>query len=79
MGLQTFEFIKKWSIPQITFFRKVRDTNIHSESLLKFGVAHFDMLHNLTYVNPLEKKKFLNFLVENFQTYEFKVRIKNLF
>ena len=41
---QTFELSKKYGFSQITFFRKVRETNIHSESFLKFDSAHFGIL-----------------------------------
>jgi len=34
-------FLSKYGFSQITFFRKVRETNIHSKSFLKFDAAHF--------------------------------------
>ena len=34
-------FFLKHGVSQITFFRKVRETNIHSKSFLKFDFAHF--------------------------------------
>ena len=33
-------FFLKYGFPQITFFRKVKETNIHSKSFLKFDSAH---------------------------------------
>jgi len=39
--LWNFEFFKKYVFSEITFFRKVRDANIHSESFLNFDSAHF--------------------------------------
>ena len=38
---QTFEFLKKSGFPQITFFRKVRETNIYYKSFSKFNSAHY--------------------------------------
>ena len=32
---------KNYVFFQITFFKKVRETNIHSKSILKFDCAHF--------------------------------------
>ncbi len=52
MRPQTFEFSKKYGFSQITFFRKVGKTNIHSESFLKFDSAHFGIL-----IDIYKKKK----------------------
>jgi len=41
MRPQSFEFLKKCGISQISFFGKVKDTNIHSERFLKFDTTHF--------------------------------------
>jgi len=41
MRPQTFELFKKYEFSQITFFRKVFNINIDSESLLKFNSSHF--------------------------------------
>jgi hypothetical protein len=41
MSPQTFELFKKYGFYQTTFFRKVRDTNIHSNSFLKFESSYF--------------------------------------
>ena len=41
MRPQTVEFLKQCGISQITFFRKVKGSNIHSESFLKFDSVHF--------------------------------------
>ena len=65
MSLQTFEFLKKCGISQITFFRKDKETNIHSESFLKFDFAHFGI--NRKNRPILEKKNFfLKFLLKYF-------------
>ena len=61
MRPQTFEFFKRYVFFQISFFRKIRDTNVHSESFLKF-----DSLHILVYKSKCIRKKNLNHLVENF-------------
>ena len=34
-------FFLKYGFSQTTFFRKVRETNIHSKNFLKFDSAHF--------------------------------------
>ena len=71
MRPQTFELTKKYVFSQITFFRKVRDTNIHSESFLKFYSAHF--AHKSTYIRIFffVKKKFQlkNSKKKNFLTF----------
>ncbi len=41
MSPQTFKLFKKYGFYQTTFFRKVRDTNIHSNSFLKFESSYF--------------------------------------
>ena len=41
MRPQIFEFSKKYGLSQVTFFRKVKETNIHSESFLEFWFYTF--------------------------------------
>ena len=41
MRPQTFEFLKKFGISQITFFRKVKETNVPSKNFSKYDFAHF--------------------------------------
>ena len=62
MRPQTFELSKKYDFSQITFFRKVRENNIHSEIFLKFDSAHFGILIELCQ----KKKTFHNFQLKFF-------------
>jgi hypothetical protein len=64
MRPQTFELSKKHGFYQVTFFRKVKETSINSESFLKFDFAILILVYKSTYIR--KTNFFFDFLVEKF-------------
>jgi hypothetical protein len=59
MRFQIFELFKRYGFSQTTFFREIRDTNIHSKSFLNFVRKKICVVENFPiYIPKCAESKF---------------------